>query len=224
MVEGVLCEGLSWLAPCSWVISAMYNIHSDGYPCCRPLRPLVPGTEYQVGGAISTDFNNKPSFPRQEIPWKTWTEQDNEQGGVRDLSSPQWEAQQLWVATNNASSGGRRGLSWQKESLCSQVRFDTTSGQRASLWGFFAWFCSVFICKSLTEVLKQNPNHHIFVGSLHWKIIVWLVCLFYRLGLTYTESLTLNKAIVQMKSLTGRELKNCDSRTWCLWTTLSATE
>lgn len=32
--------------------------------------------------------------------------------------------------------------------------------------------------------------------------------------LTYIESLTLNKAILQMKSLTG-EVENCDSRAWC---------
>lgn len=151
-------------------------------------------------------------MPQAAVPLKTRPVLDNEQSRV----SQQRKGRPFRIATNNAGLGVEEVWAGKRHSLSSQVRLDTTSSQRASRQGFFAWFCSVFICKSLTEVLKQNPNHPIFVGSLHWKIILWSVRLFYLRGLTCIKSLTLNKAIVQMKSLSGRELKNCDSRAWCL--------
>lgn len=168
----------------------MYYIHLDLYLCSRSLTPPIPTTEHQVSRALSTDFSNKPSSPRQRFPWKTRPVLDNEQSRI----SQQWKGRPFRVATNNAGLGVEESWAGKRHSLSSQVRLDTTSSQRASLQGFFAWFCSVFICKSLTEVLKQNPNHPIFVGSLHWKIILWLVRLFYRLGLTCIKSLTLNKS------------------------------
>lgn len=97
--------------------------------------------------------------------------------------------------------------------LGSQVKFAAISSQRALRC--FALFCFVFLCKPLIEVLKMKSKSPLLWGLCTLKdnslVSVWL---FYCLVLTYIESLTLNKAILQMKSLTG-EVGNCDSRAWC---------
>lgn len=79
------------------------------YPRSRLLVPPVTGTECPVQGAISADFNNKPSSSQAEVPLEDlnwawpWT------SGIRGTSSPQWEARRLWAATNNAKFLRQKG-------------------------------------------------------------------------------------------------------------------
>lgn len=75
------------------------------------------------------------------------------------------EARELLMAVNNARFQQQRRSELVKH-IPSDPRLGLPQRQlRKKLCCFL--FCFVFIHQLLVELLKQNPNHHIFAGSLY---------------------------------------------------------